>query len=347
MPLTIVKPISALSAQVRDIRERRLRRGTIRDRARRIEIGIVNNMPDSALAATERQFGAVLESVSAQADVQLRFYALRQIRRSSEAREHLSQLYADAEALGYQDLDALIVTGAEPNAPDLTHEPYWRSLTSVIDWAEANTISTILSCLAAHAGVLHLDGVARRPLEEKCSGLYAFEVVAQSALTPEIGAPWLVPHSRHNGLSEDELEAKGYAILTRSPDAGVDLFVKQMRSLFVFLQGHPEYEADSLAREYRRDMTRFLRCELNSPPIPPEGYFSPETTQALAAFAAHARAERHPKLMSAFPADAAGPAEAPWRDTAMRLYGAWLGLIAERKAEASQETSSLATRWGG
>src|SRR5579863_5153680 len=174
MPVTVVKPISAPSAQVSDIRERRARRGTIRERARRIEIGIVNNMPDAALAATERQFGSVLESVAAEADVRLRFYALRQIPRSREAREHISQLYADADALGYQELDALIVTGAQPNAPNLRQEPYWRSLTSVIDWAEANTISTILSCLAAHAGVLHLDGVARRPLKDKCAGVFAF-----------------------------------------------------------------------------------------------------------------------------------------------------------------------------
>jgi homoserine O-succinyltransferase/O-acetyltransferase len=346
MPVTVVKPISAPSAQVSDIRERRARRGTIRERARRIEIGIVNNMPDAALAATERQFGSVLESVAAEADVRLRFYALRQIPRSREAREHISQLYADADALGYQELDALIVTGAQPNAPNLRQEPYWRSLTSVIDWAEANTISTILSCLAAHAGVLHLDGVARRPLKDKCAGVFAFEVMARSALTPSVDAPWLVPHSRHNGLDEDELKAKSYAILTRSPDVGVDLFVKQFRSLFVFLQGHPEYEADSLAREYRRDMGRFLRGELGAPPILPEGYFAPDAARSLAEFAAHARTERDADLMTAFPA-AAGPAAPPWRETAMRLYGAWLGLVAERKAEASQETSSHAARWGG
>ena len=41
---------------VANLRERRLRRGSIRDRGKRIEIGLVNNMPDAAVAATERQF---------------------------------------------------------------------------------------------------------------------------------------------------------------------------------------------------------------------------------------------------------------------------------------------------
>src|SRR5438067_8140294 len=33
------------------------------------------------------------------------------------------------------------------------------SLTRVLEWAEDHTHSTVLSCLAAHAGILHLDGI--------------------------------------------------------------------------------------------------------------------------------------------------------------------------------------------
>ncbi len=58
-----------------------------------------------------------------------------------------------------------------------------------------------------------------------------------------------VPHSRWNELDERDLASNGYHVLRRSDEIGVDLFVKEEESLLVFLQGHPEYDADSLARE--------------------------------------------------------------------------------------------------
>ena len=141
----------------------------------------------------------------------------------------------------------------------MRQEPYWRELTALFDWAEARTFSTVLSCLAAHASVLHRDGIVRRRLAAKCSGVFATQVVGQHEIVEGFGSTSFTPHSRWNGLDEDELAAKGYLTLTRSDRAGVDIFVKEAGSLQVFLQGHPEYDADTLAREYRRDLLRFLR----------------------------------------------------------------------------------------
>ena len=60
-------------------------------------------------------------------------------------------------------------------------------------------------------------------------------------------------------MRERDLAAKGYSVLTRSDEAGVGLFAKDNNSLFLFVQGHPEYEAETLLREYRRDIGRYLR----------------------------------------------------------------------------------------
>jgi homoserine O-succinyltransferase len=342
MPVTIDRPALSSHPRISDIRERRKRRGTIRDRGRRITIGLVNNMPDAALVSTERQFGQLIEATSGDADIRLRFYSLAQIPRSREALEHLGQLYADAAGLNGQKLDAMIVTGAQPIAPDLEAEPYWDALTNVIDWAEANTISTILSCLAAHAGVLHLDGLARRPLETKCSGVYAFDVVGDDRLTEGANGNWLTPHSRYNGLDEKELTGSDYKVLTRSPHVGVDMFTKQLRSLLVFLQGHPEYENETLAREYRRDLSRYLKGDLLQTPRLPDGYFSVDAARAW--LNVQAQAQRGESIES-FPEIQAG--DAPWRPFADLLYRNWLTLVAERKARASQDSSSLVSRWGG
>ena len=147
-----------------------------------------------------------------------------------------------------------------------------EELVEVIDWAKTNTLSTIFSCLAAHAAVLHLDQIERRRLSGKLVGVFSFT----SQGHPLVGArrtTRLVPHSRYNDLSAEDLELAGYDILSDSPAHGVDAFTKSFDSQFLFLQGHPEYEADSLAREYRRDLRRFILKESQNLPAPPLTYF--------------------------------------------------------------------------
>ena len=175
MPVAIARFSPADAAPIESLRERRLWRGAASDRGKALEIGLVNNMPDAAMAATERQFVDLLAAASGGFDVRLHLYALGEVPRSPEARAALARNYRDARHIRTTRLDALIITGAEPVARELALEPYWRSLTELIDWADSQTFSTILSCLAAHAGVQHLDGIARQPLSTKCSGIYAFK----------------------------------------------------------------------------------------------------------------------------------------------------------------------------
>ena len=75
-----------------------------------------------------------------------------------------------------------------------------------------------------------------------------------------------IPHSRFNALAECDLEAKGYVTLTRSRYAGPDVFIKDEDLLEVFWQGHPEYDRDTLAREFRRDVLRYFNNEWPRPP---------------------------------------------------------------------------------
>ena len=236
--------------------------------------------------------------------------------------------------MGKAPLDALIVTGAEPRAPSLDHEPYWESLSEVVDWAEHNTTSTIWSCLAAHAAVLHLDGVQRHELEEKRFGVFECGSVSDDPILAGAPTPLFVPHARCNELRESELVSHGYRILTRSPEAGVDSFVKQWRSLFIFFQGHPEYDLDSLSREYRRDIGRFLRGESQSCPPMPQGYFDHRSELALRAFDARARMDRHPDLLASFPDHLRLRSTVidGWRAPAISMFRNWLSYLVEHKA---------------
>jgi len=270
-----------------------------------LDIGLLNNMPDAALRATERQFSDLLTAAAGDRIIRLHFFTLGEIARGSADSARLRAAYGDFRELRNKRLDGLIVTGCEPRAERLTDEPYWKGLADVIDWAEHNTHSTIWSCLAAHAAVLHLDGIERQRLAEKRSGVFDCYAAAEDPLLADVPASLPVSHSRWNDLPERALVAHGYQVLTRSPAAGVDIFAKRWRSLFLFFQGHPEYAADTLMREYRRDVGRYLRGESGRHPTIPVGYFQRRVEAELLAFAAAAHADRNPALLERFPSDAA------------------------------------------
>ncbi|MBW7971795.1 homoserine O-succinyltransferase [Bradyrhizobium sp. BR 10289] len=267
-----------------------------------LTIGLINNMPDPALKATERQFMKLLQSAAGPRRIRFHCFSLPSVKRSPEATWHVESEYSDLADLKRRRFDGLIVTGAEPVAPELNQEPYWRDLTDLIDWAKVNTRSTIWSCLAAHAAVLHLDGIERRRLPAKCHGIFDCEAVTSDSLTQAAPMPLKVSHSRLNELVESDLAQAGYQVLTRSSLAGVDVFVRQYASRFVFFQGHPEYDALSLQREYLRDVGRYLARERDHYPHLPMSYFDAATEERLARFEKRARHERHPALSTDLPA---------------------------------------------
>lgn len=298
-----------------------------------ITIGLVNNMPDSALEATERQFCNLLEAAAGSQRVNLRYYSLPEIPRGEAACARLAAAYRELPELWNSELDGLVVTGTEPRASDLRQEAYWSSLTALIDWSKTHVNSSVWSCLAAHAAVLHLDGVHRRPLAQKCSGVFDHTVELAHPLTYGLAASAPAPHSRWNEVSRAALESCGYTVLTHSDQAGVNLFAKQAGSLFLFWQGHPEYDERSLLKEYQRDVTRFLNGERTTYPGLPHGYFSASLTAQFTAFEARARAEPRPEYMADFPLQAAlAQVASTWRPAAIECYRRWLQHIAESKS---------------
>jgi homoserine O-succinyltransferase len=202
----------------------------------------------------------------------------------------------------------------------------------LLEWAGENTISTIWSCLAAHAAVLYLDGIPRQMLGDKLTGVFECTSAPFHPLTAGQAREIRVAHSRWNELREDALVQCDYKILTRSAEAGVDAFVREGKSLFLFFQGHPEYDRGALLREYRRDVGRFLRGERNSYPSMPRGYMDPVAADSLARFKERAALKRRESLLEAFPFSFVESRLLPldWR-SAVRLYANWLSYLSTQK----------------
>jgi homoserine O-succinyltransferase/O-acetyltransferase len=293
-------------------------------------IGIVNNMPDAALLATEHQFSDLLTEASQNFLICLRFFSMPQLPRSEAGRACVKRYEAIGELLAADRLDGLIVTGTEVHAPLLQDEPYWTTLTKVVDWADDHTTSTIWSCLAAHAAVLHLDGIQRRPFREKLSGVFECNKVGDHAIVADAPARWCVPHSRYNSLLEEELVSRGYRVLSRSPEVGADLFVREGRSLFVFLQGHPEYDSPALFREYRRDIREFVAGERDNYPAIPRGYFDDKTVAEFDELRDRTLRDRSAGSVLKFP-DCETTLPRSWHEQAVRLYTNWLCYLVEHK----------------
>ena len=293
-----------------------------------LTIGLVNNMPDAALKATERQFMRLLRQSAGNVRIDFHCFSLPSVRRSQSAEGRVGGQYTDIAEIDRLDVDGLIVTGAEPNAATLPQETFWRELTDIADWAKDNTRSTIWSCLAAHAAVLHLDGIERHPLETKCSGIYDCVGVAHHWLTDRLSSPFKVAHSRLNEVRADDLAARGYQLLSHTPRGSVDSFAKNFGSQFIFFQGHPEYEELSLEREYLRDISRFLAGERDSYPGIPSGYFDAETEQRLAAFAVRAQTERRPTLSTELP-DRTLRQDIATDAAATVMFSNWIGFLFE------------------
>jgi homoserine O-succinyltransferase len=304
-----------------------------------LTIGLVNNMPDSALKATERQFMRLLQAAAGEARVRLLCFSLPSVKRSAAAQSHIDGEYGDIAELDRLNIDALIVTGAEPLAPQLPDEPFWHELTEIIDWAAVRTRSTIFSCLAAHAAVEHLDRLERHRLPAKCSGVFDCAKVGNDWLTRGLPATVRISHSRHNALHETDLVARGYQVLTRSNEAGVDIFARQLKSRFIFFQGHPEYDANSLQREYMRDLARFLNGERDEYPAIPASYFDEPTETQLKDFERRTKAARDPMLAAELPgltlrSDVAAGA------AARIIFANWLGFL----AAGTKASSSVGSR---
>ena len=294
----------------------------------RLRIGLVNNMGASAFEATERQFVSVLARAAGALEIELWLYALPGV----FAAEQPAGYRSTAELLS-EELDALLVTGREPIASDLRDEPYWADFTALVDWARDHTLSTVWSCLAAHAAVLYSSGIGRHRLPGKHCGIDTCTRTAVHPLTASLPQQFRVPHSRWNGLRAAELADAGYLLLSQTATGEVDACCMEDRSLFVFFQGHPEYEADTLLREYRRDVGRWVRGQSPAYPDMPCRYFDRDTEAALASARGRALAARNTSVHEEVVAVLAAAAmQNTWHASAALLYASWLQYLCVQKS---------------
>ena len=297
---------------------------------RELHIGLLNMMPDAALAATERQFFRLLGACNQIVQFRVHLFTIDGLERGQEARGYLTRYYEPFEQIRNDGLDALIVSGANVTHANLSEESFWQPLTEVFDWAKSDVTSILCSCLATHALIQYCHGIERTHRGEKRWGVFPHRVVERRhPLVSDINTRFDVPHSRFNEIFRSDMEAVGLRVLVESEQAGVHLAVSPDLFRVVFFQGHPEYDAISLMKEYKREVLRYGQGETEDYPPFPEHYFNANAIRILEEYKQRivaARRSRRP--VPEFPEQSViRYLDNTWRDTAKAVFNDWLGLI--------------------
>jgi len=297
---------------------------------RELHVGLLNMMPDAALAATERQFYRLIGESNQIAQFYLHPFTLSELPRGTKGREHVAQYYEDFAQIREQGLDALIITGANVEGTILHQQPFWQPLIEVIDWAYENVTSTLCSCLTTHAVMEFRYGQARRPIGFKRWGVYSHHVHdRRHPLVAGVNTRFDVPHSRFNQIDRDQFEAAGCRVLVESEQAGAHLAVSPDLFRLVFFQGHPEYDIISLLKEYKREVKRYASEESADWPPFVENYFSLQSEAILDEYGERLRAAMAAgQELPAMPEQLVSSLlDNTWHDTAEAVINNWLGMV--------------------
>lgn len=297
---------------------------------RELHVGLLNMMPDAALAATERQFYRLVARSNLIAQFHIHPFTLDALPRGKKAAQHIADYYEDFTSIQQQGLDALIITGANVTHTNLADESFWEPLAGVISWAYDNVTSTLCSCLTTHAVVEHFYGINRYHLDSKRWGVFEHRVTMHNhPLVQTINNRFDVPHSRFNQIDRRQLEQAGLHVLAESETAGVHLAVSPDLFRQVFFQGHPEYDINSLLKEYKRETGLYLKGQRHSYPPFPDNYFNIRVQAILDEYRLRVeRSRQQNEALPEFPEALIMPMlDITWRDTAKAVVSNWLGMV--------------------
>lgn len=238
---------------------------------RPMRLAILNLMPNKV--ETEVQFIRLLANSPLQVNVELLRLDTHRSKNTSE--QHLDMFYKYFSEVKNENYDAMIVTGAPLAHLEYSDVAYWQELKEIFDWAEQHVTSTLFSCWAAHAGLFHHYGLKRKLKAKKLCGVFKHQRYFEyAALTRGFDDEFLVPHSRYGHINEADIANHSkLEVIAGSPEVGAFL-IKNKSGSQVFLTGHPEYDADTLKKEYLRDLEK----EQNAPK--PNNYFPNDDASA-------------------------------------------------------------------
>ncbi|MBO5294390.1 MAG: homoserine O-succinyltransferase [Clostridia bacterium] len=256
---------------------------------RPLKILLLNLMPTKVV--TETQFSRLLGNTPLQVELTLMHTKSHQSKNTSE--EHLLAFYTTFDQIKDQNFDGMVITGAPVEHLPFEEVEYWDELCQIMEWSLTHVHSTFHICWGAQAGLYYHFGIQKRQLDRKLFGIFPHCAdYKQSMLFRGFDDVFMVPHSRHTTVDRADIEKiPEVKILASSDEAGV-FAISTRKGRQIFITGHPEYDADTLNKEYLRDLAAGKPIDL------PKNYFPQD--------------------------DPSQTPPATWRSSANLLYSNWL-----------------------
>ncbi|MDR0886076.1 MAG: homoserine O-succinyltransferase [Clostridiales Family XIII bacterium] len=218
---------------------------------RPLKIAIVNLMPTKEV--TETQLVRMLANTPLQ--VNLRLLTMESHDSKNADALHMEKFYETFDDIVHEKWDGLIITGAPVETLPFESVDYWEELVALMEYSKTNVFSTLHLCWGSQAALYHHYGIGKVPLEQKMFGIFEHKVVdKKSPFIRGFDDIFYVPHSRHTDLPKDKILAcPDLNLLAESDVSGVHMIESKNRRQ-VFLQGHAEYDWNTLKLEYLRDL---------------------------------------------------------------------------------------------
>lgn len=226
---------------------------------RPLQILILNLMPTKI--ETETQILRRLSNTPLQIEVELLQTSTYQAKNTSE--EHMLTFYKTFDDIKDRKFDGLIITGAPVEMMPFEEVEYWDELCEIMEWSKTHVHSTFHICWGAQAGLYYHYGIQKHILDKKISGVFKHRMLnPKSRLFRGFDDEFMAPHSRHTEVRAEDIEKiPELKIMADSEEAGVYIVGNQSGSQF-FVMGHSEYDANTLAHEYFRDLDKGMNPEI-------------------------------------------------------------------------------------
>ncbi len=222
---------------------------------RPLNILILNLMPTKI--ETETQLLRLLSNSPLQVEVEL--LQVKSHKSKNTSQEHMLKFYKTFDEIRDKKYDGFIVTGAPVENLEFEEVDYWDELCEILEWSKKNVYSTFHICWGAQAALYYHYGVPKYPLEEKLFGVFPHKCLDPfHPLMRGLDEKFYVPHSRHTENRRSDIAlVKDLQIISYSEQAGVHL-ISDMDCRNFFATGHSEYDRETLAKEYFRDVNKGL-----------------------------------------------------------------------------------------
>ena len=231
---------------------------------RPLNILILNLMPEKE--KTEAQLLRLLSNTPLQVNVSFLHTATHESKNVSKS--HLEQFYTTFDEVKDRRIDGMIITGAPIELMEFEEVNYWEELKEIMDWAKTNVTSVLHICWGAQAALYHYFGIGKFELPKKCSGIFSHIVNKPTVkLMRGFDDIFYAPHSRYTDVEKEKIEAhEELQLLAFSEEAGA-FIVMSKDERHIMITGHLEYEVQTLAEEYERDLAKELDIDM------PKNYF--------------------------------------------------------------------------